>query len=488
MPRLIAAAALVALTLAGIACKARTDGYCCLTPSVCSANGGDGVVTPCADPAAPFCDEQGTYPASHGVGRQCIPDPNQSECNGPQDCTMAGYPYCVAKQCRQCDGAGMGCVASAPVCSQDYSCVACASEDQCAPFAAAGQGHCGTSGACVGCRDGGDCADAAKPVCGSDMTCRACAADSECASNACDQDSGQCEPEANVIYVAPGGTGSGTCTKAQPCNSFALAVAQVTSTRNVIKAAPGSYTGQVALNGTNVSILGVGATVQPAALNQSVVVISNGADVTITGLTISGAGGASNPQGVVCSPNGGGTPTLRLRRTKVAQNVGGGLSITGCNYSVTNTFVVDNGSATSTVGGVQIANVGTAGQHEFLFNTIASNIGAAGGDTGVACVAVATPLVFADSIVFANQVSSGGKQVNGNNCAWSYSDIGDAVTGTGNITGDPQFVDTSGADFHIKPTSPAKDMADPAATVKIDYDGDARPSGPHSDMGADEAQ
>ena len=115
-------------------CQTKTSGYCCVTQSVCDENGGGGVVTPCTDPSAPFCDEQGTYPASHGVGRTCIPDPNQTACSGPSDCTMAGYPYCVDHQCRQCDGAGMGCTASAPVCSSSFSCMACTMENQCAAF------------------------------------------------------------------------------------------------------------------------------------------------------------------------------------------------------------------------------------------------------------------------------------------------------------------------------------------------------------------
>jgi hypothetical protein len=51
---------------------------------------------------------------------------------------------------------------------------------------------------------------------------------------------------------------------------------------------------------------------------------------------------------------------------------------------------------------------------------------------------------------------------------------------------DPKFVNVGQSDYHIMATSPAKDAADPAATVKVDYDGDPRPANGRSDIGADE--
>jgi hypothetical protein len=38
----------------------------------------------------------------------------------------------------------------------------------------------------------------------------------------------------------------------------------------------------------------------------------------------------------------------------------------------------------------------------------------------------------------------------------------------------------------LKSDSPAKNTADPAATLNIDFDGDTRPQDGRSDMGADE--
>jgi hypothetical protein len=58
------------------------------------------------------------------------------------------------------------------------------------------------------------------------------------------------------------------------------------------------------------------------------------------------------------------------------------------------------------------------------------------------------------------------------------------LNGNNNQVGDPQFV--GGTNFHLGSGSPAIDMADPASTNMIDFDGDVRPNGPASDIGADE--
>ncbi len=62
------------------------------------------------------------------------------------------------------------------------------------------------------------------------------------------------------------------------------------------------------------------------------------------------------------------------------------------------------------------------------------------------------------------------------------------VAGTRNISEDPEFVDpgVEERNFHLQPASPARNAADPEATVARDIDGDTRPAGERSDMGADE--
>jgi hypothetical protein len=49
---------------------------------------------------------------------------------------------------------------------------------------------------------------------------------------------------------------------------------------------------------------------------------------------------------------------------------------------------------------------------------------------------------------------------------------------------DPKLVAPATGDYHLKADSPAIDAADPSATDAFDYEGTARPIGPHLDLGA----
>ena len=62
----------------------------------------------------------------------------------------------------------------------------------------------------------------------------------------------------------------------------------------------------------------------------------------------------------------------------------------------------------------------------------------------------------------------------------------DPVTGVGAVFGDPDFVDPANRDFHIGPGSAAIGQAWPLSWVQQDIDGDPRPIGAGSDIGADE--
>ena len=68
----------------------------------------------------------------------------------------------------------------------------------------------------------------------------------------------------------------------------------------------------------------------------------------------------------------------------------------------------------------------------------------------------------------------------GNNLAYQVQ--GSAFSG--DLWGvDPQFVNVSGKDFHIKSTSPAKDRGLMLSNVKDDRDGTPRPQGSADDIG-----
>jgi hypothetical protein len=186
-------------------------------------------------------------------------------------------------------------------------------------------------------------------------------------------------------------------------------------------------------------------------------------------------------QGPGIAASGG---SVAMARSLVVANQGGGVVLASALFDLNNNFIVRNGNPTSGFGGVLISQVTTRGTHVFEFNTVAHNQATIGSTPGVICTIVTAPLSFGSSIVFGNAT---GTQVEGANCAWSYSDIGPVpVVGTGNIVSDPQFTAPAQNNFHLQVASPLRDAADPAATLADDIDGEARPQGSGRDVGADE--
>ncbi len=454
-----------ASALAVGACFDQTsDLFCCTTSEACAA-AGETEMFPCPDGA--YCDNAGTY----GVPRTCIPDPGEA-CDGPEDCS-ADLPYCVEGTCAECED-DASCGADAPVCE--------AATDACGPCS--GDGDCSgrtetprcetTSGACVICVEAADCTAATAPVCDGNE-CRACQAHSECGSEACDLDTGGCVAESDIIYVAIGGT-AGSCTQAAPCATFAQALLEVTGSRRTIRVRAGSYLEQVTVATVTVSIVGEGAILEPTSVNQPVMFATTGADLTIRGLTIQSAGGTG--VGLRCDPGAGADPTVHLEGVKLKGNAGGGLSASNCAITVRNSMIVQNGGPSATVGGV---NIQTPTALVFEFNTVANNVTVDGFASGVQCTS-ATARTLANNII----VGVSADQASSTNCSFEHALSNESLTGTGNQTGAASFVDPGNGDFHVQATSLAVDAADPAATLAIDFDGDARPAGTGRDIGADE--
>jgi len=384
------------------------EGFCCLSTLSCTEAGeavGEDTppVTPCTDPATPYCTDN--VSSALGDRWSCVPDPLGQACTEPSECPEE-RPLCIEQWCVQC-ASGADCGDASPFCFEDTGlCGPCTLDDDCsdrpdAPWCLE------ATGGCVGCRDVTDCGSATAPVCDEGThACRGCADDSECASDVCDRNSGECVAEANVIYLDPTGVTSGNCPRAEPCATFAYGLTQVTGSRNVIKAVPGDYSGQIVISGDAVRILAAGATIAPASTNQSVVVIDNGANVSIDGLTIQGAGGTGNPVGVVCSPGAGSPPTFALRGAVVTGNVGGGVSITSCATTLVNNMIVRNGGPSASIGGVKLDSVSSL---MFDFNTVADNATTSESfAAGVQCSAI-SGVMLTNSIVYgsaANQWSA----------------------------------------------------------------------------------
>ncbi|MGE3454983.1 MAG: right-handed parallel beta-helix repeat-containing protein [Kofleriaceae bacterium] len=403
---------------------------------------------------AGFCDE-------HPTDSECPPIDAGSD--GPDSCSSS----------TQCE---------APTAVCDLGAMTCV---ECTPAEA---------GACVGMM----------PVCGDDRACRACEAHSECASSACLPD-GSCADPGVVAYVSPTGTDNASCSQAMPCTDVADALA--TGRAYVKISGTNDEGGTIAIDNQNVTILADPGAKIVRTSNGIVLEVKGTSRVTIYDLEISGGSGA---QGIGISMPAGNTATLTLSRARISENAGGGIdtsggtltlsrstvsgnagggiSISGGQFDITNTFIVQNGGAGSTFGGIEIGNITGSGTRRLDFNTISANQAPATVNTGVSCGTVLTALVFANNIIYGNIVAGGGRQVGGSAmCSVIYSDVGpDMATGTGNINQDPQFIAPAQGNFHLASTSPAKDVADPAATLSFDVDGEARPQGAGRDMGADE--
>ncbi len=365
--------------------------------------------------------------------------------------------------------------------------------------------------ACLGSNVEDMSCPATAPVC-SNQACGVCTADAQCGSGVC-QANGACADANDVAYVNGTTSTNTACTKTEPCTTVTKALA---TTKSIIRVTDGAVVTEANTTATtpalkiskNVTIIGgAGSTVKRDNFGP-IVGIDGSSVVTLRGLTITGAGGGADGVGVQVLT---GMPTVTIERCRIANNSGigidvrkgsltlltssvasnteGGVSITSTGFKLTNNIIVLNGGAGSFFGGVKIDQISSGTTlKEMSFNTIANNLGPTGIVTGVACSLVLTACTFSNNIVFDNVVSSGITQTTGNNCSYTYSDIGPGavVGGTGNLSVGPQFVDVSGGNFHLMGTSPVKDKADPAATLATDIDGDARPQGAGKDQGADE--
>lgn len=206
---------------------------------------------------------------------------------------------------RACDGPE-DCDADAPVCDAD-------------------------SGTCRGCTEHAECEaiDDGAPACSADGSCVECVLDEHCASDVCDTGEQACVPEANVVYMATGGSTDESCgTHDDPCKRFIEALAQVAAPRDIVKVNPGTYNGdtppiQVPADLT-VTLLSGGAIVDPAA-DGTIFQIGAGASFRMNGGEVSGATGAG-ADGFQCADA---TSTLRLVDVKVADNTGDGVQCLG---------------------------------------------------------------------------------------------------------------------------------------------------------------
>ncbi|HUS31338.1 MAG TPA: right-handed parallel beta-helix repeat-containing protein [Kofleriaceae bacterium] len=341
---------------------------------------------------------------------------------------------------------------------------------------------------CVGCLSNADCTDPTKLNCDpTALECRGCVAHSDCPSSAC-LPGGVCGDDANVIYVDPAAAANGDGTKTKPVQTIADALDLVTATRKNIKLT-GTLDETVLLMARDVVIVTDPGTKLLGKGDPAVKI--NASQVTAYGLDID-CSGAMNCLRVESSstarlyrvnvhdaPKSGvelkDNSYLELDQSTVAGNFDGIITSASGTFSITNNFIIHNGSATSAHGGVDIGSSSPA--NRFEFNTVAHNqikdgLILAGGITCPLASSVAVP----NNLIVANTGSLG----NAANCVTTGSPPdADAVP--------YQFKSiTPPYDYHLLGGSKAIDASTITSTITNDVDGDFRPQGAKKDLGADE--
>lgn len=434
----------------------------------------------------------------------CCLDEADCAANGFKEVRMcAAGLACVDHQCVVPSCSMTGCAAEAPVCNITTDvCEGCTESNQCSRFS--DTDVCDTAtGACVECVTAADC-DAAEPVCDASR-CRACKLDSECSSGACGDD-GACVPESAIVYMDPGGTDFGMCSRTAPCRTLAYAISQTSLVRSHIVLAPGGYVGAVTIGPQDTPanplyIHGGGAS-HSFAPQEEATLLDVRVPARIRDLELVAIGGnalsltADEPSYV---------ERIRIRRAYLGVSTSGTVTLRdveiadatyGISFSgqITVERAVIYGGQTGIAATNGVMNVSNAliygttrralelqyASGSISFSTIADS-GTDSGD-GPRAVACGGQLTIRSSIIWAPGLT---ERVPVEGCNLSSTIAGPTIT-PGAMNANPQFVDAANGDYHLAANSPARDVVD--SGPETDFEGDPRPRGARFDIGADEAE
>lgn len=315
-----------------------------------------------------------------------------------------------------------------------------------------------------------------------------CVGHADCQSGACLSD-GSCADPAQIAWVAAGGTNNATCARLAPCDTVKAALATVKPYVRLTTA----LAEDVVID-RGVTIFGdPGSQVRQLA-GTAVVEIQSTADVAIYDVAIRCTTAIGISQLATstltverckidgCAPGIAYTGPLSVSRSIIENNPGGGISIFSGSplVSITNSFIVHNGSTTAAFGAVSLGTPPAGSRFEF--NTVVDNAADSGGAAagGVSC---ASGLELRHDIIARNALGA---------------DVNDAIANVAGACGSTQsyvsadlvplkFVapDAGLPDYHLTAGSSAIDR--PITTsVAVDFDGDPRPIGMGYDIGADE--
>jgi hypothetical protein len=383
-----------------------------------------------------------------------------------------------------------------PVCDPTTkSCVECLDSTNCT---ASGKPVCALdSKTCVQCLSSSDCT-ATTPVC--DLvtrTCRACRVHTECdtaAGGLCTLD-GACPAEGLIVYVDNSSTASPNGTRKSPYLGINGAMGS-NKTYVLVRRGNKDY-GDTTLDKSHDVYAEPGTVIKTTACDK--VLFQSAATVVFVGFTVKGNvkikdagtkvtllrntidGTGYNCIGVNMT---GADPTMTLDRNLILSHVQGGIFADGY-YTITNNYVVKNGSGAAIFGGARLDPVGTPAV--FVNNTVADNV-AKGSNNAEVAIRCEKPLDVVNSIVWTNTTAGSYKAQLDPDCRPLYSDVQGLTPPltNNNISVDPSFVGGTGGatPWHITP-GPCDNTADATKAPPFDYDGDAR-SATTPDIGADE--
>jgi hypothetical protein len=489
--------------------------FACTAPNPASC--ADGA---CTDPSLPFCDVDGSIA---GIPDTCVAvtcEPLAFEtCRGDQAivCNATGMNFDLVQCELGCDPAVGGCRTSCiddsscaldePVC-REGSCSVCTDNDECATRLETPL--CDPAGACVQCISNTDCG-AQSPVCDAG-TCRTCVNDADCDSGACDDATGMCVLEEDIMYFSATSTNfNGQCTRSDPCGDLARISTLGADPRAHVVLAPGGYLGALAFT-RPLFFHGHGAVVSHRAPNdpnatRPILGLRGG---LVRDLSFSGTApnfgvlvdGLCRFENVAIS----GSKALLVRSQaklvaktlRIAGSVdptaailvesAGELTIDGGEIRGGKAAIVETGSATVHLKNLLIAKTQNRALElaqstgEVESSTIVdSGLNAPTAPCAVACNA---GLTIVSSIIVQERCQGGLVRDAVGACTFATSIVSNASPPPGTTNDDPKFIDRVGGDYHIRDTSPAKDAVDTGPA--FDFEGDARPRGLKFDIGADE--
>ncbi len=355
-------------------------------------------------------------------------------CVGDADCTDPLLPFCdPSGECVTCeglsdpDGACAELDAQAPVCAGGV-CVQCTTDRQ---------------GVCSG----------QTPVCVATNECAACTEHHECPDSACHLDGmnqGACFEPTEVTMVANAA-------------ELAAAVSNIGDGRGVIVLqGPTSYSESVNIAGdAEVAILGPSSAVLSGTSGLPIPSLNVGGNAIVYLAGPSVANGDFN--GVACSGTSmwlddsavrnnvqlgmdvSGDCALRLRRTVVASNLGGGIDIAGGELTMRNSVVGRNGDdLTSSIGGLRLDGTATAITYSAAVGNEATNANRGslfclGGESG--SIRNSILVGSGDSITGCDSLTFESNAVDGTALGGSNDNVGTVMAGW--------FIDLGINDYHL---------------------------------------